>query len=477
MSPTSTSGGDAGSSRLLADSQGAILVAGVFMAALLAGALFFLAGVGRAVVQRESLQDGADAVAFTAGVYHARGMNIVALLNVLSSALILVLMGVKLLHSIAYSIRIVSCFFGDEGCTPARSLEDASVAIEQRVFPRVHDMLENAYTSQNALAVGMPWVAVARSAKMAPAAGGPTFGVAVGPSLAGRRTTFLDPYEAEAAVADPTPAVRDVGDWPGLPLVDASTPDDPIADWAAACRRNKPLLDRFVRDVLVRHGIDRETIAYVLRSIEEGGGLCGEGGTQGLFTELAMEAERRTVQRLYRAPKKMAPGVVLGSDAFALWSVVGLHATATAAADRGVERAAHGARPIAPPPAIGDVQVAKAEYYFEPKSAGASWATIEPVALWSLRWRARLRRVRPPTADVREAVARSTALDLAGFASNRQAAATRDGNDAARARAEALRLLDAWFSAGAAGTTAETMNAWLAAQPGVPNAGELSFVH
>lgn len=460
----------------LHDTRGAVLVAGIFMAALLAGSLFFLAGIGRALVQREGLQDGADAVAFTAAVYHARGMNLVALLNVLPAGLILVLIGVKVIHGIGYVVRVAHCTYGGEACEPARAMENAAIALEQRVFPAVHDMLDNLYASQNALAVGMPWVAVARSAKMAPAAGGPSFGVAVGPSLAGRRTTFQDPFVAESVVAEPPDSIREVGTWPGLPLADETGITDAATEWAVACEKNLGLLDTLVRGVIARYGVPvTPSTEFVLGSLASGG-LCGEGVNQGIFTAVDIDKERHLAQHVYRAPKKVAAGAKLGADAFALWSVVGGHAEAVAGADRGVAVAGHGMR-VAAPPAIGDVQVAKAEYYFEPPSADGSWAAIDPIAMWTLRWRARLRRVRPPSADVREAVAHATALDLAAFATRRQAPTTRDGADAALGRAEALRLLDAWFAAGAAGTSPESMNLWLGAQPGVVRPSDLVIVH
>ena len=264
-------------SRGLRDSRGAVLVAGIFMAALLAGSIFFIAGIGRALVQREGLQDAADAVAFTAAVYHARGMNLVALLNVLPAGLILVLIGVKVIHGIGFVVRLADCTYGGLSCEPARAMENAAIALEQRVFPRVHAMLDNLYVTQNALAVGVPWAAVARSARMAPASGGATFGVAVGPSLVGRRTTVLDPFEAEAALAAPPPAIRDVGSWPGLPLADETSSSAPGEEWATSCRKNVGLLDGLIRGVIARYGVPATpSTEFILASLASGG-LCGQG--------------------------------------------------------------------------------------------------------------------------------------------------------------------------------------------------------
>ena len=387
------------------------------------------------------------------------------------------LIGVKVIHGIGFVVRLADCTYGGPACEPARAMENAAIALEQRVFPRVHAMLDNLYVTQNALAVGIPWTAVARSARMAPASGGATFGVAVGPSLVGRRTTVLDPFEAEAAVAAPPPAIRDVGSWPGLPLADETSSAAATEEWATSCRKNVGLLDGLVRGVIARYGVPATpSTEFILASLASGG-LCGEGTNDAIFTAVDIDGERRAAQRLYRAPKKVVDGVTLGDDALALWSVVGTHAEATGGADRGVELAAHGKTRVAPAPPIGDVQVAKAEYYFEPSTPGATWASVEPIAMWTLRWRARLRRVRPPSGAVREAVGRAVELDLAGFATSRQVPSTRPGADLALARAEALQLLDAWFASAAAPATAEGLNVWLGAQSGVRRPNDIAIVH
>ena len=63
------------------------MVIGVFVAAMLVGILYYLWGIGGAVLFRERLQDAADASAFSAAVVHARGMNILVLLNIIMCAL------------------------------------------------------------------------------------------------------------------------------------------------------------------------------------------------------------------------------------------------------------------------------------------------------------------------------------------------------------------------------------------------------
>ncbi|HKO46847.1 MAG TPA: hypothetical protein VJV79_03950 [Polyangiaceae bacterium] len=80
---------------LRADARGAILVLGVFMCACMAGALWYVIGIGDAILYRERLQEGADAVAFSAAALDARGMNLIVLLNLLMACVLGVRVAMK----------------------------------------------------------------------------------------------------------------------------------------------------------------------------------------------------------------------------------------------------------------------------------------------------------------------------------------------------------------------------------------------
>ena len=81
QAPTGAIGRDAKRPSLLADESGATMVMGVFMAAMLVGMIYYVWGIGGAVVHRERLQDAADTAAFGAAVIEARGMNLICVLN------------------------------------------------------------------------------------------------------------------------------------------------------------------------------------------------------------------------------------------------------------------------------------------------------------------------------------------------------------------------------------------------------------
>src|SRR5690606_7346893 len=69
------------------DQRGATMVMGVFIAVLLVGMIYYVWGIGDAIMHRERMQDASDTAAFSAAVIHARGMNMLALINVVMAAL------------------------------------------------------------------------------------------------------------------------------------------------------------------------------------------------------------------------------------------------------------------------------------------------------------------------------------------------------------------------------------------------------
>ena len=90
------------------DERGAILVVAVFMAVFLVGCLWYLVGVGDAAIYREKMADAGDATAFASAVYHARGMNIIAMLNLIMAAALAVLIAFKVAFLLATTIAVIA---------------------------------------------------------------------------------------------------------------------------------------------------------------------------------------------------------------------------------------------------------------------------------------------------------------------------------------------------------------------------------
>ncbi|HET9955595.1 MAG TPA: hypothetical protein VFQ61_13870 [Polyangiaceae bacterium] len=81
------------------DERGAILVLGIFMASAMVGILWYVAGIGDALLLRERLQESADAAAFSAAVLHARGMNLIVLLNLLMASILALRVAMKAIQA------------------------------------------------------------------------------------------------------------------------------------------------------------------------------------------------------------------------------------------------------------------------------------------------------------------------------------------------------------------------------------------
>jgi len=75
---------------LASNTHGAILVMGVFLCSCLVSVLWYLAGIGDAIIYRERLQEAADATAFSAAALSARGMNLIVLLNLIMACVLAV---------------------------------------------------------------------------------------------------------------------------------------------------------------------------------------------------------------------------------------------------------------------------------------------------------------------------------------------------------------------------------------------------
>jgi hypothetical protein len=94
--------------RLAADSRGAILVLGILLGAMLVSVLFHIASVGQAILWREGAQDAADAVAYEAALWNARGMNVIVALNIFLALLIAILMFWRLVLIVVTTMLVLS---------------------------------------------------------------------------------------------------------------------------------------------------------------------------------------------------------------------------------------------------------------------------------------------------------------------------------------------------------------------------------
>jgi hypothetical protein len=93
---------------LLRAERGAAMVAGLLFAVFLLAMVFYVLGIAEVVLFRERMQDAADTAAFAAAVVHARGMNLIALINLTMAALLAILVGLRLTETLCY-VGIALC--------------------------------------------------------------------------------------------------------------------------------------------------------------------------------------------------------------------------------------------------------------------------------------------------------------------------------------------------------------------------------
>jgi hypothetical protein len=95
------------------DERGAVMVLGLMLGAFTVAALFYLVDVGYASVWREATQDAADATAFEAAVWEARGMNVIAAINIFIAIAMAVLVAWRLVMfgiGVMAVLAGISCF-------------------------------------------------------------------------------------------------------------------------------------------------------------------------------------------------------------------------------------------------------------------------------------------------------------------------------------------------------------------------------
>src|SRR5262249_36952118 len=151
---------------------GAMMLIAVFMAVFLVGCLWYVIGVGDAAIYREKMQDASDAVTYVSAVYHARGMNVIACMNMVIAAFVAVIIALKLILVIITVGQIIAgalcvCPFSAAIACP---VEGALSAIRSEVkeiadaYESVEKEVVQALTvAQTGIAKAVPFIAATES--------------------------------------------------------------------------------------------------------------------------------------------------------------------------------------------------------------------------------------------------------------------------------------------------------------------------
>jgi hypothetical protein len=354
---------------LARDDRGAVLVIGVFMASFLVGAIWYLMGIGDALVYREFLQDGADATSFASAVYHARGMNAVAMLNVVMAAIFAVLVALHVAHAIVTIIQIAACLFawtpaGAALCTLATATAEIIQSAINSVEPVVQQAMTGLHAASNAVATVTPLVAEVRATEAA--------------------RSYQPIVEGGLMVSQ---TLNPIGGF-GLPVED----DDPSV-----------LLERAELNVASL--------------------VTGPLAAFGLPTGRINRALRYGIHALYRMDggpdprepsKRLIPAARNGNDELAVWGFVWGEQRKHTTAKGGLKVATYGRLAPRDPNEASRYGTAKSEFYYDVRGNFPAWDTYDEDVMWNMRWRARMRRFTDPAGGLLGVAGAA----LAGFVSD-----------------------------------------------------------
>jgi hypothetical protein len=150
--------------RFLEDNRGAIAIMGVLIGAVLAAVLFHIMNCGFGILWREHAQDAADATAYEAAVWNARGMNLVVALNIMIALVMAVLICwriVIIFTIVAVALCSIACAVpgGEEACDLVPSLGRAvgeEFKQDGKVAARVYQVIKLLHDGQKVIAAAAP---------------------------------------------------------------------------------------------------------------------------------------------------------------------------------------------------------------------------------------------------------------------------------------------------------------------------------
>ncbi len=387
------------------DRRGAVMVVAVFLASMLVAALWYLVGLGNAAIFRERVQDGADAAAFAGAVYHARGMNLIAMINLIMAAVLAILVALKIAYvllSITYWISNAICHvpYGQWACPIAAASGAAKNAVDQQiktVSPIIEHTLKVLSKLQRGVAALLPWVAEEKAGTVA--------------------KLYKKPVEGAVFLSN---SLVPWGVREGLPVEED--------DYSVLCDHAATVVGEFVMIPFSVFGVSTQWASGLVQNFVAiaPGYFCGDGGSasetkdtntaaakvycdamrkQAKLNKTSFDYDKCMQEQEKSAgaiidfsptfsadamnPKKVYGGAENGNPYFNLVSYAWGDLAMTEKGRKKIRLAAWGTKTPEPPASWGKVQLAAAEFYYD---RAGSWSSIKDEAMWNLRWRARLRR-------------------------------------------------------------------------------------
>jgi hypothetical protein len=148
------------------DQRGMIMLIGIVMGCLMVGSLWYLIAVGNAILHQERLQDAADALAFQSAIWHARGMNLLALINMLMAAILIVIVALRVAELVVIAL-LLACHIVTAptgilevvcGALDVGSLTSL-ITLENRIGQPVMYTLQGLTYAEAGVAIAVPYLA------------------------------------------------------------------------------------------------------------------------------------------------------------------------------------------------------------------------------------------------------------------------------------------------------------------------------
>ncbi len=148
------------------DDRGAIMLIAVFFAIFAVALLYYLMGISSSVLLREKLQDAADSAALSTAIIHARGMNLIVLINIVMAAILSVLVTIKLLETLAiigigFAAALAWCTFGATlvAIPPLQAVQSSMNTAYGNLQPPIFDALVALHNAAGAVQSVTPGIA------------------------------------------------------------------------------------------------------------------------------------------------------------------------------------------------------------------------------------------------------------------------------------------------------------------------------
>ncbi len=402
------------------------------MAFVLAGAIFYVIGTGNAIIYRERLQDTSDAIAYSAAGVHARGMNLIVLINLIDVALLAILASLRLLSTM-FHITLGTCAVvagtaaspNAPFCGPfegwALPIEDKLGSAVQSYAQVVDTVLPVLSKTQDAIAKTTAHVALAKAVKVSDkndsASGGGVVkaGVMVSPSLIpghARKGLPIEDMDATTACLEAAELGRDMAlFWtPSFAEQAMTWAAGGVAenfpgfycgnDSSAALKKElhdsfKALAKELCAEKQKKHDEAHEkNLTPPPFDVDE----CRKDELKALKKKSDAALESAPNLSGGRVPKQIHGPATIGGDWFQVWGVAFGDEKWPRNLDRGIALAAAAGLTV-PTSGFGDYRFAQAEFFWD---GSGEWTDNRSLSLWQMRWQTRLRRVRLEGDDVRE---------------------------------------------------------------------------